>query len=148
MSDEDSLRLEIFIAAPPETVSGFFTDPAKMRRWFGLSHELEARPGGTFRVDVNNGSVASGCFSEVAPGRRIVFSFGWEKGGLSAYPPGSTVVEIELRPEGNGTRLTLTHRGVSGEGLERHRYGWSHYLARLTFAAAGADPGPDPQVRT
>jgi len=147
MNDDDSLRLEIFIAAPPDRVSTFFTDPEKMRRWFGVAHELEPRPGGVFRVDVNNGNIAAGRFTEIVPSRRIVFTFGWESGGMSAFPPGSTVVEIELEPEGAGTRLALTHRGLSGEGRDRHRYGWNHYLARLTFAGAGADPGPDPHIR-
>ena len=143
---DDALRLEIFIAAPPETVSTFFTDPEKMRRWFGVSHRLEPRPGGVFRVDVNNANIAAGRFTTVTPGR-IVFTFGWEAGGMAGIPAGSTEVEIELRPEGAGTRLVLTHRGLSGEPRDRHRYGWQHYLARLTFAGAGADPGRDPQIR-
>jgi uncharacterized protein YndB with AHSA1/START domain len=144
---DDQLRLEIFIAAPPASVSSFFTEPEKMQRWFGVAHRLEPRPGGVFRVDVHDGNIASGSFTEIVPGRRIVFTWGWEAGGTSGTPPGSSVVEIDLQPEGAGTRLTLTHRGLSGEGRERHGRGWNHYLARLAIAGAGGDPGRDPQIR-
>jgi uncharacterized protein YndB with AHSA1/START domain len=148
MSDsEDSVRVEIFIAASPATVFGFFTDPEKMRRWFGVAHWLDPRPGGQFRVDVNNASIAAGSFTEIVPPRRVVFTFGWETGGMSGIPPGSTTVVIELRAEGKGTRLTLTHTGLAGEPAARHRFGWTHYLGRLAIAGAGGDPGRDPQIK-
>ena len=38
------IEREIFIAASPETVFGFFVEPALMARWFGQRHTLDPRP--------------------------------------------------------------------------------------------------------
>jgi Activator of Hsp90 ATPase homolog 1-like protein len=59
-------------------------------------------------------------------------------------PAGSTPVEIDLTPEGNGTRLRLVHRELPPESRERHDLGWSHYLGRLKTVSEGGEPGPDP----
>ena len=48
-----NVEIEIFIAASPETVFGFFVEPALMARWFGHQHTLDPRPGGIFRVEVS-----------------------------------------------------------------------------------------------
>ena len=53
MSDtQNVICREIFIAAAPEAVFDFFVDPAMMARWIGLSHQLDPRPGGMFRVEI------------------------------------------------------------------------------------------------
>jgi hypothetical protein len=59
-------------------------------------------------------------------------------------PPGSTTVTIDLRPRRGGTELRLVHRRLSGPMAAAHDGGWADYLARLTAAAEGRDPGPDP----
>ena len=48
----DAVERIVHIAAPPETVYAFLTDPEKLVRWKGVSAELDARPGGIYRVDV------------------------------------------------------------------------------------------------
>ena len=46
-------------------------------------------------------------------------------------PPGSSTVEIELEPDGDGTLLRFTHRDLpSAEAAESHSNGWDHYLER------------------
>jgi len=63
-------------------------------------------------------------------------------------PPGSSKIEIELVPEGDGTTLRFRHFGLpSEESATSHAHGWDHYLARLVSAAGGGDPGEDPWVR-
>jgi hypothetical protein len=61
-------------------------------------------------------------------------------------PPGSTIVEINLIPAGDGTFLQLTHRDLPLEGdvRPRHAAGWDHHLGRLQIVAEGGDPGVDP----
>jgi uncharacterized protein YndB with AHSA1/START domain len=137
-----SVEVEIFVAASPATVFGFFTEAEKMQRWMGIVHRLEARPGGLFHVHVRDGNIARGAFREIVPHRRIVFTWGWEAGGVAGMPPGSTVVEIDLAPERDGTRVKLTHRGLPAEAAARHKEGWTHFLGRLAIAGAGGDPGP------
>jgi uncharacterized protein YndB with AHSA1/START domain len=95
------------------------------------------------------GHTASGEFVEVDRPRRLVHTWGWEPGeeGANPVPPGSSTIEYELIPEGNGTKLRFTHRGLpTKEAGESHEHGWDHYFARLAVAASGGDPGPDPWV--
>jgi uncharacterized protein YndB with AHSA1/START domain len=52
---------------------------------------------------------------------------------LDATPGGAYVLDI------NGVSI----RGTFVE-IDPPDTGWAHFLARLTIAAAGGDPGPDP----
>jgi uncharacterized protein YndB with AHSA1/START domain len=142
-----AVQRELEIDASPETVWEFLVDPEKATRWMGQTASFDPRPGGEYRVDVIPGHVASGEFVELDPPRRLVFTWGWEPGaeGKNPVPPGSSTVEIELTPSGNGTLLRFTHRELPDEpAVQSHAHGWDHYLARLATAAAGADPGEDP----
>jgi len=133
---------EVLIDARPEIVWEFLVDPDKLLRWKGLNTTFEPRVGAGYRTEVIPANVAVGEVLELDPPRRLVYSWGWE--GSDEVPPGSTIVEYELLPEGDGTRVRLTHSDLpSRESLERHAHGWDHYLARLAVAAAGGDPGPD-----
>ena len=135
---------ELTIAARPETVWEFFVDPEKAIRWMGIDATLEPEPGGLYRVEVVPGTVARGTFVELEPPHRLVFTWGWEDESLGV-PPGSTVVEIELVPDGDGTLLRFVHKDLpSSESAERHGHGWDHFLPRLVEAAGGGDPGRDP----
>lgn len=142
MSD-DVVEVETWIAASPEAVFPFLTDPGHLLRWIGIAALLEPVPGGVFRIAMNGRNVARGAYVEVIPPRRVVFTWGWE-GGLHGIPPGTTTVTIELEAEDGGTRLRLRHSGLTGDNRDRHARGWTHYTARLRIVAEGGDPGPDP----
>lgn len=130
------------IAAAPETVYSFFTDPERYTRWQGTEADLDPRPGGVIRVNVTGEHIARGEFVELDPPKRIVFTWGWE--GHPTVPPGSTTVEITLTPDGDGTLLRLRHASLPDEQEQAmHEQGWNHYLDRLVVAGAGGDPGPD-----
>lgn len=149
---KDSLLLvrEVRIAAPRETVFRYFTDPARLVAWIGISADLDPRPDGTFRFEVATGEFCSGRYVEVDPPRRVVFTWGWESTAIPV-PPGSTVVEVELHEaesDGGATRLVLTHRGLTDDTYDLHDEGWQAYLGRLQAVAGGRDPGPDPGGRT
>jgi len=140
-----AIEREIAIAARPETVWEFFVDPEKACRWMGTSAELDPQPGGIYRVEVIPGNVARGVFVELDPPRRLVYTWGWEAGAASAVPPGSTTIEIDLVPDGDGTTVHFTHRDLPTEDAAgKHAHGWGHYLERLATAAGGGDPGADP----
>ncbi len=142
-SETEALELEIRVAATPETVWGFFTDPEKMVRWKGRKAELDPRPGGVYRVEISDQAIARGEYVEIEPHRRLVITWGWEGEG-SAVPPGSSTVEITLTEEGDGTLVRLRHSGLpTAEERASHTQGWQRYLARLSVAGAGGDPGPD-----
>jgi uncharacterized protein YndB with AHSA1/START domain len=139
----DAVEVAVRIAASPETVFDFFTDPDKMVQWMGRSAELDPRPGGGFRCDINGDSIANGTYVALERPSRVVFSWGWE-GENAIATPGSSTVEVLLEPDGEGTELRLIHRDLpSDESAEKHGHGWRHYLDRLAIAAVGEDPGPD-----
>lgn len=142
-----TIQRELAIVASPETVWEFLVDPEKIVRWMGLEVSIDPRPGGVYRHQVIPGHTASGEVVEVDRPRRLVYTWGWEKveSGPNAVPPGSSTIEIELIPDGDGTTLRFEHRDLPGkESVESHTHGWDHYLARLESVAGGVDAGEDP----
>jgi uncharacterized protein YndB with AHSA1/START domain len=160
---------EIRVAARPETVFAYFTDPVKMVQWMGADATLDPRPGGVCRIafqpsrasaEVTSAALGGGPetaerierdpagvmlgeFVEVDPPRRIALTWGWEQ-ELLATPPQSTSVEVSFIPDGEDTIVRLAHRRLPAASVAFHRTGWQHYLARLATAAADGDPGHDP----
>jgi uncharacterized protein YndB with AHSA1/START domain len=132
------------IGAAPATVYSFFTDVERWTAWQGVDGEIDACPGGVFRIRMPGAQVAAGRFVELVPDRRIVFTWGWEGDG-SPVPPGSTTVTIELEPDEGGTLVRLIHTGLAPPPVaEHHREGWELYIDRLRIRAEGGDPGPAP----
>ena len=137
----------IRIEARPETVFRVLTDAKEYVRWKGKLAHLEPRPGGALRVDfMNDKDVVVGTYVEVVPERRVVFTWGWE--GNQIVPPGSSTVEIDLEPDGQGTRLRLVHRGLPEPAIPTHTEGWDFFLPRLTNVAEGRDAGATAGHRT
>jgi uncharacterized protein YndB with AHSA1/START domain len=49
-----------------------------------------------------------------------------------------TIVTVELKPVGRGTRLSLTHAGFAGEAArDRHRDAWPMVLSQMDARIAG-----------
>jgi len=121
------VQRETHIPAPPAAVFALMTDPEKILRWMGTEAQIEPQPGGLYLVNVTGARFARGFFREVVP-------------------PGSSLVEIDLIEQPDGTLLRLTHTGLpNAEQCAGHAEGWAHYLGRLAEVAAGRDPGPDPR---
>ena len=137
---------EIRVEAPPETVFGFFTEPDKLARWLGTGATLDPRPGGVFSVSMVADFSVTGEFVEVEPYRRVVFTWGYNSAlpgePVNPLPPGSSTVEVELVPDGDGTLVRLAHRAPP-RLAPFHQAGWDNYLARLAVAAGGGTPEPD-----
>jgi uncharacterized protein YndB with AHSA1/START domain len=130
------VEVERRLPASPDDVFGFLTDAARYTKWMGRTAELDPRPGGIYRVDMGEDTIAQGEYVEVDPPRRIVFSFGWI--GDDGVPPGSTTVEIALEPDGDGTMLRLRHRGLPDDAsVVLHTEGWDMYLDRLVEVTGG-----------
>jgi uncharacterized protein YndB with AHSA1/START domain len=146
-SEATAVERELAIDAAPEAVWEFLVDPEKATRWMGEKATFEPRPGGLYRVEVIPGNTAVGEFVELDPPHRLVFTWGWEPGeeGENPVPPGSSTIEIELVPDGEGTLLHFRHGDLpSREAADSHSHGWDHYLERLRIAGPGGDPGTDP----
>ena len=142
-----SVEREITIAARPETVWELLVDSKQAIKWMGQTATFDLRPGGRYRVEVIPGHTASGEFVEIDPPRRLIYTWGWEPGSGNSVPSGSTTVEFELIPSGEGTMLRFSHRDLPGaEAAASHAHGWDHYLERLAVVAAGGHVGSDPWI--
>jgi uncharacterized protein YndB with AHSA1/START domain len=127
------IEREVFIAAPPETVFKFLTDAQFMAHWLGSFQQLDPQPGGVFHVEVSPGNIAHGEYTDIVPFRRVAFTWGWSspRPDLAALQPGTSLVEIELEPHDDGTRLRLRHSGLPTALQPIHAERWFVYLSRL-----------------
>ena len=137
--DQDGFVYEtsVDIEAPPALVYRFLTEKELLERWQCVEAEIDLRVGGAYSLDVTGGDVTRGTFETLEPGRRLVYTWGFET-------PGDSRVEIELEEITAGTRLRLRHTGLGSDTRrDSHGRGWTHYLERLASTARGDDPGPD-----
>jgi uncharacterized protein YndB with AHSA1/START domain len=142
MAEPFTIRREVEIAAPPATIFAFLTDPERILRWMGTEATVEPHLDGLYLVNVSGKDTAQGRFTEVIPVHRLAYSFGWRE--RDNMPPGSSLIEIDLIEQQDGTLLRLTHSGLpDAEACADHAQGWAHYLGRLAIVASGGDPGPD-----
>lgn len=141
----DAIRLERMLDAPAETVWRYLTEADLRREWF-MGGE-DARPGAEFELlnDHDNlsaddvpypesyapykGKTWSETVTAFDPPRLLATTFQGGKNGIVTY---------ELFPEGGGTRLVLTHRGItSGTGAQDFGSGWNSHLTVLQRRLAG-----------
>src|SRR5262245_58861668 len=129
MSDE--LELSIDIAAKPETVFRFLSEPELFKQWMGPGANLSATE---VTVHYPKGGAARGTVRESVPNQRVVFGWGYD-GGTHGLPPDSTTITISLEATPHGTRVTLRHAGLDAAQQKEHRIGWTHYLGQLLAGA-------------
>jgi uncharacterized protein YndB with AHSA1/START domain len=122
------ISASVRIAAPPEVVFPYFTEPQLIVTWIGKRADLDARPGGIFALDFD-GTAARGSYVEVEPPHRVVFTWGIPED--TTLPPGTSTVEVVLVADGGDTIVNLTHRDLPGDREPSHRDGWDRCLATL-----------------
>jgi uncharacterized protein YndB with AHSA1/START domain len=118
---------ELIVPALPKTVWHFLSTDDGWSAWWGLGSTIDARPGGAMHIAYPNGQTADGWVLEVEPGRRLVFSFGYDRLG-TPLPAGSSIVEIALEDVGNGTRVRLLHLLPDDQQAQHHVAGWRYQL--------------------
>jgi len=131
--DQDSLQLELHIAAPPERVFQALTDPSQLLHWWGqkgmyhcTSWTTDVRVGGRWHSEGVNDADGSpfhvgGEYLEVDPPRLLAYS--WV---ASWTGPLKTVVRWELTLEAGGTLVRLRHSGFAEApgAVNSHYQGW------------------------
>lgn len=134
-----TIERTVRIAASPETVWTFWTEPQRLVEWWGTDAELEAEPGGLFRVTMEHGPVMRGAFTELDPPHRLVFTFGWENNAPGEpLAPGTTRVEVTMTPDNGETVLVLRHFDMPTTQAPEHEKGWTYFLGDRLAAAAAA----------
>jgi uncharacterized protein YndB with AHSA1/START domain len=137
-----SLIIKRHLNARPAKVFAAWTDPEKVKRWMGpgegkaLSAECDLRTGGRYRwiMQSPTGEVhdVSGVYREVIPNEKLVFTWAW-KSTLER----ESLVTVLLKPDGEGTLLTLTHEQFFDEDArDRHRNGWNRALDKMEKSLA------------
>jgi uncharacterized protein YndB with AHSA1/START domain len=137
MLDKPSLTIKRRLDAPPGKVFAAWTDPEKMRRWFGpaevetLLAESDARVGGRYRIVMRSPDGeehdVSGVFREVVANEKLVFTWAWR-----TTPERESLVTVALKPDGDGTLLSLTHEQFfDADARDRHESGWGGTLDKL-----------------
>jgi uncharacterized protein YndB with AHSA1/START domain len=132
-----SLTIKRRFKAPPAQVFSAWTDPEKIKRWFGpaATHctlaEFDLRVGGKYVIAADSADgerhQVGGVIREIVPDRKLVYTWAWH-----STPERESLVTIEFKPDGDGTLLTLTHeRFVDADARDRHQYGWTGALDKL-----------------
>jgi uncharacterized protein YndB with AHSA1/START domain len=130
----DPIVKETRIAAAPETVWAFLTEPEKMTRWLCTAATVDLRPGGVNQQTHTDGEgvdhYLDSRFVEIEPPHRLVFTWKFHSGTAEERAVTSTV-EVTLEPEGDGTLVRLVHRDVPDGLRADHERGWSTLFRRL-----------------
>jgi uncharacterized protein YndB with AHSA1/START domain len=137
MATKPSLTLKRRINAAPEKVFSAWIDPEKVKRWMGpgevkvLQVESDPRTGGRYRwlMQAPDGEQhdVSGVYREVIPNQKLVFTWAWK-----STPERESLVTVEVKPDGDGSMLTLTHEQFADdEARDRHQQGWTGAMEKF-----------------
>ena len=132
-----SLTLKRRLNAAPEKVYAAWTDPAKIVKWFRpdagavKSAVLDVRNGGRYSIvfSTEDGEEhhVSGVYREEIPDERLNFTWSWH-----TMPERESLVTILIKPDGDGSVLTLIHEQFFDEAArDRHEHGWTGCLDKL-----------------
>jgi len=126
----ETLTFERIINAPASQVYRAFTRASALREWFSSAALADPRPSGRLYFWWNAGYYASGEFTAVQENQELAFT--WH----GRNEPSTTRVQVSLQPEGEETRVTVTHAGIgSGEGwtetVKQFERGWQVGLENL-----------------
>ena len=137
-----TIEKSVLVPLDADQTFALLTEPERLRRWQSVSARVDLRAGGEFRWTVVPGANAGGTFVEVEPGKRLVYTWGWE--GDEALSPGTSTVTVTLEPAEGGTTVRLVHEGLTPEQEEGHSSGWDHFMERLAVAGREGDAGLEP----
>lgn len=123
------LVLERVIDAPRDLVWKVWTNPEHLKKWWApkpvitTECKMDLRPGGLFRtvMKMPDGALidGDGCFLEIVPEERIVFTDALLPGWRPSPEPFFTAI-ITMQDEGNGTRYTA--RAIHGNDADRKKH--------------------------
>ncbi len=129
----EPIVMERVYNATPEKVWKAITDAKDMKEWYFDLPEFKAVPGFKFEFYEPGGKnkFHHSCeITEVIPMKKLVHTWSY-----SELDPAITYVTWELFPEGNGTRLRLTHEGLdrfdpNNKDLDKSNFvaGWTSII--------------------
>ena len=108
--NDTTLVLRRTFTASRERVFRAWITPRALEHWFrprGMRvtvRSLEARVGGSFRFDLENGGSIVGTYLHVVPPEKLVFTWSGE-----ATQDRETIVTLDFLDQGSVTEVVLTH---------------------------------------
>ncbi len=147
------LVLERYVDVAPELVWAAWTEPEHIKHWFTPSPwktvdcTIDLRPGGMFHTVMQSPEGQNfpnaGCYLEVTPNRRLIWTNAMAPGFRPATAPDLAVVGelvftgvISLQAKGSGTVYTATVLHRDEATCKRHddmgfQHGWGSALDQL-----------------
>lgn len=134
-TNEHVLTLSRTFKAPRQRVFDAWTNPEKIKQWFGCKESVitsvvsDLRVGGEYEIQMAQGcneegpSGLKGKYTTVNPPEELSYTWGWQgfEGGSQ-----ETRVTVKFVEDGEFTRLELKHEGfVNEEICGMHTSGWS-----------------------
>src|SRR3954470_10433983 len=133
---ESAVRFVRALNAPAEKIWAFLTETARLPEWYGEG-AIEPREGGAV-------SLMGGHIRGVVTGWRPNSFLGYT---WNVFSPGESVsqwpisyLEFMLAPDGNGTRLVLTHRPIPEAMQKQTAMGWHTMLDLIEAGLRGDFP--------
>lgn len=116
-TEHAELTISRFINAPPTAVWKAWSTPEHLAKWWISAPiecqvvKLDLRPGGGFETRMREGAGdfqphVDGCFLEIVPGARLIFTTVLTEGWQPAEPWLALTAIISFEAEGSGTRYT------------------------------------------
>lgn len=105
----ESIVIERTLNVTSDKVWQAITDTAKMKEWYFDIKTFKPEVGFEFNFtagDEKKQYLHLCKITEMIPGRKLSYSWKYD------HDPGVSVVTFELFPEGNKTKLRLTHEGI------------------------------------
>jgi uncharacterized protein YndB with AHSA1/START domain len=145
-SDSTAVRIERTFSAPAQAVFEVWTSAEALRRWYPPGAdwdtpvaEVDLRVGGRLRIVMRSPGGeefgGGGEFREIAPPRRLVFTWAWDRPDVAE---GAQLVEVDFTEHPDGTTtVVLTNRGLRDQASrESHREGWEGSFDNLARVLA------------
>lgn len=145
--EESELTISRFIKAAPAFVWKAWSTPEHLEKWWIPAPieckviELDLRPGGAFETRMREGGGAfqphvDGCFLEIVPDTRLVFTTVLTEGWQPAEPWLALTAIITFEAEGSGTRYSARVLQKNAADSRKHdemgfQEGWGTAISQL-----------------
>lgn len=160
---ETTLRVTKTIAAPRDLVFKAWTEPDRLKRWWGMEEsfstpiaEVDLRIGGKYRLGMQAPGesapyVVGGVYCEVRSPEKLVFTWQWEQpDGPAPDASGDSrhtgdfqdmMVTVEFLDLGGSTEVVVTHERLPDQNSkDEHGHGWDGCLNQLAKLVESAGP--------
>lgn len=117
------IRMEDLFDADAEELWSALTDPQRLARWVAQV-DGDLRPGGEFQATFTSGWEGPGQVDVCEPPRRLLVT-------MCPGQDDQTVIEVELVPDGDQTRMVLEERGLPLHEAAAHGAGWQAHVEDL-----------------